>query len=155
EVSCAKYQSGSHAARTPDTAPATQGIAASFTPQRRKPAGRCASVSVNSESPALAAGQSAGQRRAPNPPIDAWIPDSSLWVDQARNFPLGAKTVQPAGFSVAQSPLMLVMPKIAASHVPAFGKVGWRILLPHRSGGPIVPPGVPVDLPDPSQSAAG
>src|SRR5262249_61868045 len=29
------------------------------------------------------------------------------------------------------------------------------ILLPRKAGGPIVPPGVRVDLPDPSQSAAG
>ena len=155
QVSCSNNQIVLNVAVSPDIAPAIQRIADYFNPQQRKADGRCVSVSVNSESPALAAGQIDGQRRAPNPPIDAWIPDSSLWVDQARNFPLGAKTVQPAGFSVAMSPLMLVMPKIAASHVPAFGKVGWRILLPHSAGGPTVPASMRVDLPDPSQSAAG
>jgi len=155
QVSCSNNQIVLNVAVSPDIAPAIQRIADYFNPQQRRADGRCVSVSVNSEAPALAAGQIDGQRGAPNPPVDAWIPDSSLWVDQARNFPLGAKTVQPAGFSVALSPLMLVMPKIAAAHVPAFGKVGWRILLPRKAGGPIVPAGVRVDLPDPSQSAAG
>ena len=155
QVSCSNNQIVLNVAVSPDIAPAIQRIADYFNPQQRKTGGRCVSVSVNSESPALAAGQIDGQRPAPNPPIDAWIPDSSLWVDQARIFPLGAKTVQPAGFSVALSPLMLVMPKIAASRVPAFGRVGWRILLPHSAGGPTVPAGMRVDLPDPSQSAAG
>ena len=155
QVSCSNNQIVLNVAVSTDIAPAIQRIADYFNPQQRKTGGRCVSVSVNSESPALAVGQIDGQRPAPNPPIDAWIPDSSLWVDLARSFPLGAKTVQPAGFSVALSPLMLVMPKIAASHVPAFGRVGWRILLPHSAGGPTVPAGMRVDLPDPSQSAAG
>src|SRR5579859_4841189 len=155
QVSCSNKQVVLTVAVTPDIAPAIQRIANYFNLQRHQADGRCVSVSVSSESPALAAGQIDGQRPAANPAIDAWIPDSSLWVDQARNFPLGANIVQPAGFSVALSPLMLVMPKAAAAHVPAFGKVGWRILLPHSAGGPAVPAGMRVELPDPSQSAAG
>jgi hypothetical protein len=50
---------------------------------------------------------------------------------------------------------MLVMPKAAAAQTAAFGKTGWRLLLPRSAGGPHVPAGLRVDLPDPTQSAAG
>src|SRR5258708_18490848 len=84
------------------------------------------------------------------------MPDPSRGGDHARGFALGAKTVQPAGYSVAMSPLLLVMPRAAAARTPAFGKAGWRLLLPRSAGGPAaVPAGMRVDLPDPSQSAAG
>ncbi len=155
QVSCSSNEVVLNIAVSTDIAPAIQRIADSFNSQQRQADGRCVSVSVDSESPAMATAQIDGQRPAPDPPVDAWIPDSSLWVDQARLLPLGAKTVQPAGFSVALSPLMLVMPKNAAARTAAFGKTGWRLLLPRSAGGPAVPTGMRVDLPDPSQSAAG
>jgi len=155
QVSCSSNEVVLNVAVSTDIAPAIQRIADSFNSQQRRADGRCVSVSVDSESPAMAAAQVDGQRPAPDPGIDSWIPDSSLWVGQARQLPLGAKTVQPAGFSVALSPLMLVMPQNAAARTSAFGKAGWRLLLPHSAGGPAVPSGFRVDLPDPSQSAAG
>ena len=154
-VTCQNNQIVLNVAVSPDIAPAIQRIADYFNRQDRQADGRCVSVSVNTESPALATAQIDGQRPNPDPAIDAWIPDSSLWIDQARVFALGAKAVQPAGFSVALSPLMLVMPKAAAARTAAFGKAGWRLLLPHSAGGPASPAGLRVDLPDPSQSAAG
>ena len=154
-VSCQNNQIVLNIAVSTDIAPPIQRIADYFNRQGRQADGRCVSVSVNAESPALAAAQIDGQRPSPDPGIDAWIPDSSLWIDQARGFAVGAKTVQPAGFSVALSPLMLVMPKAAAARTAAFGKVGWRLLLPRSAGGPVTPAGLRVDLPDPSQSAAG
>ncbi len=63
--------------------------------------------------------------------------------------------MQPAGYSIALSPLMLVMPKTSAAHTAAFGRTGWRLLLPRSAGGPHVPPNLAVNLPDPTQSAAG
>ena len=96
---------------SPDIAPAVTKIADYFNRRQLKADGRCVSVSVNTELPAVAAGQIDGQRPRPHPGIDAWIPDSSLWVDQARVYALGAETVQPAGYSVALSRCMLVMPK--------------------------------------------
>jgi hypothetical protein len=39
--------------------------------------------------------------------------------------------------------------------VPAFTRPSWRLLLPHKAGGPRVPKVLRVDLPDPTQSAAG
>jgi Bacterial extracellular solute-binding protein len=153
--SCSSNQVVLNVAVSTDIAPAINKIADYFNSRQLQADGHCVSVSVNTEAPAEAAAQIDGQRRMPNPPIDAWIPDSSLWVARARGFALGAKTVQPAGYSIALSPLMLVMPKAAAAHTPAFGKAGWRLLLPRSAGGPAVPAGTRVNLPDPSQSAAG
>lgn len=155
QFSCSSNQVVLNVAVSPDIAAAVNRIADNFNRQRRQTDGRCVSVYVNTQPPAAAAAQIDGQRPRPHPAIDAWIPDSSLWVDQARGFALGAKTVQPAGFSVALSPLMLVMPRTAAAQTAAFGKTGWRLLLPRSAGGPPVPSGLRVDLPDPSQSAAG
>jgi hypothetical protein len=57
---------------------------------------------------------------------------------------------------VARSPLMIVMPAVAAAQVPAFNNdVGWNFLLPAAVGGPPDVQQVRVDLPDPAQSAAG
>jgi hypothetical protein len=72
-----------------------------------------------------------------------------------RGFAPGAQTVEPAGFSVARSPLMIVMPQAAAARTPQFAKYGWRMLLPRSVGGPSAPADLRVDLPDPSQTAAG
>jgi hypothetical protein len=48
------------------------------------------------------------------------------------------------------------MPRLAAAGTPAFGTaVGWNFLLPAAAGGPAVSPGLDVQFPDPTQSAAG
>jgi hypothetical protein len=153
--SCSSNQVVLNIAVSTDIAPAINRIADNFNNRHLQADGQCVSAYINTEAPAEAAAQIDGQSPSPNPPIDAWIPDSSLWVDQARGFVLGAKTVQPTGSSIALSPLMIVMPKAAAAHTPAFDKAGWRLLLPRSAGGPAVPADTRVDLPDPSQSAAG
>ncbi len=153
--SCSSNEIVLNVAVSPDIAPAITRVADYFNRRQLKADGRCVSVSVNTEPPAIAAGQIDGQQPRPHPAIDAWIPDSSLWVDQARGYALGAQTVQPAGYSIALSPLMLVMPKTAADHTAAFGNTGWRMLLPRSAGGPRVPRSFSVNLPDPTQSAAG
>lgn len=152
---CSRNQVVLNVAVSPDIAPAVTTVANYFNRNQEQVDGRCVSVSVDTEMPAVAAGQIDGQRAQPHPGIDAWIPDSSLWVDRARSLPVGANLIQPAGYSVALSPLMIVMPKLAASHVPAFGHANWRLLLPTSAGGPALPSTARVDLPDPSQSAAG
>ncbi|HEX7996547.1 MAG TPA: substrate-binding domain-containing protein [Streptosporangiaceae bacterium] len=153
--SCSSNQVVLNVAVSQDIAPAITKVADYFNRRQLKADGRCVSVSINTESPALAAGQIDGQGARPHPPIDAWIPDSSLWVDQARRYAPGAQIIQATGYNLALSPLMLVMPKAAAAHTAAFGKTGWRLLLPRSAGGPPVPAGLRVDLPDPTQSAAG
>jgi hypothetical protein len=88
--------------------------------------------------------------------FDAWIPDSSLWVDVARSSPAGSQLVQPTGVTVAKSPLMIVMPRSVAAQMPAFGsEAGWQFLLPQRVGGPASALGLHVEFPDPAQSSAG
>lgn len=153
--SCSRNQVVLNIAVSPDIAPAITTVVNYFNRRQMQADGRCVSVSVNAEKPALAAGQIDGQRPRPHPGIDAWIPDSSLWVEQARSLPVGAKVIQPAGYSIARSPLMIVMPKAAAARVPAFAHASWRMLLPRSDGGPVLPSSARVDLPDPSQSAAG
>jgi hypothetical protein len=139
-----------------DIGPAIDQIAEVFNQQEHRVNGRCVAVQVSSETSAVAAAQIDGQHQAMGGgPINAWIPDSSLWVDVARGFAIGAKIVNPAGFSVAKSPLMIAMPAAAAARTPAFAKDGWKLLLPATAGGPKGPAGLRVDLPDPTQTAAG
>jgi hypothetical protein len=142
---------------SPDIAPAVKTVGQLFNGQRHLVAGRCAEVRIIPAAPATVAARVDGQGSAHGlPAVDAWIPDSSLWVDVARSFPMGARSVQPTGADVAHSPLMIVMPALAAARVPAFGvSVGWKFLLPASDGGPPASQHLRVDLPDPSQSAAG
>jgi hypothetical protein len=140
-----------------DMTPAVQQVAQLFNRQNHEAGGRCVEVQVTQEQPASVAATVEGQASTNGlPAADAWIPDSSLWVDIARGFPLGAQRIQATGVSVAKSPLMLVMPANAAAQIPAFNNsVGWNFLLPSTAGGPASTPQVGVSLPDPTQSAAG
>ena len=140
-----------------DIAPAIQHVGQVFNQQNHQAAGRCVEVQVTQDPPAAVASQVDGQGSSAGlPAIDAWIPDSSLWVDAARTFPLGAEAVQPTGLNIAKSPLMIVMPPAAADQVPAFNtSVGWNFLLPGAIGGPSSALGLRLDLPDPTQSSAG
>jgi hypothetical protein len=140
-----------------DIAPAIERIAQVFNNEQLRADGKCVQVQINPVAPAIATAQIDGQHPGPatSAQVDAWIPDSSLWVTIAQEFPAGAQTVTGTGFSVARSPLMIVMPALAAKRTPAFANSGWRILLPRVAGGPLVPPGFRVDLPDPAQNAAG
>jgi len=155
--SCPGHPLTASVAVSPEIAPAVKTVAQLFNRQRHLVAGHCAEVVVTAATPAAVAAQVEGQGPAKGlPAVDAWIPDSSLWVDVARGFPMGARVVQPTGISVARSPLMIVMPQLAAARVAAFGSsVGWNFLLPAADGGPPTSQHLRVDLPDPNQSAAG
>jgi Ca-activated chloride channel homolog len=154
--SCTKDPVPINVAVSTDIAPTIQRIAEVFNHEQHRADGRCVSVNISSEQPAQSTAQIDGQDPNLRHPVDAWIPDSTLWVDEARGFAEGATNVQPAGFSVARSPLMMVMPNAAAAaKVPEFRKAGWRFLLPKSAGGPPEPKKLRVDLPDPTQSAAG
>jgi len=139
-----------------DIATPIQEIAQVFNRQNHMADGRCVAVQINPEDPAAAAGQIDGQHPImTGQTINAWIPDSTLWVDEVRRFETGIQAVNPAGYSVAKSPLMIVMPSAAAARTPALKRLGWRLLLPPAIGGPKSPSDLRVDLPDPAQSAAG
>jgi hypothetical protein len=139
-----------------DIAPAIERVGQVYNDQGHQAAGQCARVHVTAQQPAAVAAQVDGQSPGASQPVDAWIPDSTLWVDVSRSYALGAKTVQPTGISVARSPLMIVMPPAAAAQVPEFNNtVGWNFLLPASIGGPPTALGLRLELPDPTQSAAG
>jgi hypothetical protein len=143
---------------SPDIAPAVTTVGKLFNRQHHLVSGHCEQVSVVPEPPGVVAAVLDGQGAAPRglPAVSAWIPDSSLWLDVARSFPVGARVVQPSGIHVARSPLVIVMPGDAAARVASFGaSVGWKFLLPASDGGPPASQHLRVDLPDPAQSAAG
>jgi hypothetical protein len=142
-----------------DISPAIERVAQLFNRQNHQAAGHCVEVEITEEAPAAVASQVDGQSSTNGmPAADAWIPDSTLWVDVARAFPLGAAQVQTTGVTVARSPLMIVMPAAAAAQIPAFNNsMGWNFLLPASDGGPSSEQQqlVRLELPDPTQSAAG
>ncbi len=156
-VSCGRNTVLVNIAAADDIAPAVQQVGQYFNRLHRKVGRHCAEVQVSEEQPATAAAMIDGKVRPDGrTAIDAWIPDSSLWVDVARSLPVGAQVVQPSGMDVARSPLMIVMPGAAAARLHAFGSsTGWNFLLPQSAGGPPSADGVQVELPDPEQSSAG
>jgi hypothetical protein len=140
-----------------DIAPSVQKVAQYYNRLHRRIDGRCTAVQITEEQPAAAAAEIDGKEPGRGlPAIDAWIPDSSLWIPQARSLPAGAQVVQTTGISVARSPLMIVMPPSVASGLgQANGSIGWNFLLPESAGGPPAADGVKVELPDPKTSAVG
>jgi hypothetical protein len=156
-ASCSKTPVLINVAASNDIAPTIQTIARTFNSQDYTVGGRCTEVEVTPGDSAAQAAQIDGQvplRGATA--IDAWIPDSSLWVDVARSYPVGAQNVQPTGKSVARSPLLLVTtPAVAAeTHVFQYAPA-WTTLLPPSYGGPPASAALTVDLPDPTDSATG
>jgi Ca-activated chloride channel homolog len=139
-----------------DIAPAVQSVANAFNNQNVTSGGRCVQVQVDQADSATEAAQIDGQAKAQGAPVDAWIPDSTLWVDVARNYPVGAQAVQPTGKDVAHSPLMLVTTKAVAAQTGIFAvPPAWSLLLPAAFGGPPASLNLTVDLPDPVSSASG
>jgi Ca-activated chloride channel homolog len=156
-TNCDKHPLVVNVAVSEDIAPAIQRVGQLFNRQDHVADGRCAVAKITRADPATVASVVDGQASSGGlPAADAWIPDSSLWVDVVRSYPLGAQQVQTTGITVARSPLMIVMPAAAAAQVPAFNNtVGWNFLAPASAGGPPTTQQVRVDLPDPTQSAAG
>src|SRR5579863_4134950 len=155
-LTCEGQRIDINVAVSPDMVTPVQQIAQVFNNQNHQAGGHCVAVQINQADPAQAAAQIDGQQpNATGQSITAWIPDSTLWVDEVRGFEPGSQNVSPAGFSVARSPLMIVMPAAAAARTPALTRLGWKLLLPRSIGGPAGPSDLRVDLPDPAQSAAG
>lgn len=156
-VSCARNPLLVNVAAADDIAPAIQQVGRYFNRLHRQLDRRCVEIQVSEVQPATAAAMVDGKTPPRGrPAIDAWIPDSSLWVGVARSLPVGAQRVQTTGIDVARSPLMIVMPRSVASRLHALGSsTGWNFLLPQSAGGPPSADGVQVELPDPEQSSAG
>ncbi|HXZ63418.1 MAG TPA: substrate-binding and VWA domain-containing protein [Streptosporangiaceae bacterium] len=139
-----------------DIAPAVQVVANAFNNQNATVGEHCVQVQVDEADSASEAAQIDGQAARQGAVVDAWIPDSSLWVDVARTYPVGAQVIQPTGKSVALSPLMLVTTRAVATETGVFtAPPSWGLLLPSAYGGPPASEGISVDLPDPTTSATG
>jgi hypothetical protein len=139
-----------------DIAAPVETVANAFNKENPASAGRCVQVQIDQADSGTEAAQIDGQASRQGASVDAWIPDSSLWVDVTRLYPVGAQVVQPTGKSVARSPLMLVTTKAVATETGVFtAPPGWALLLPSPYGGPPASTGINVDLPDPTTSAAG
>jgi len=153
---CAGQTSTAQVAVSSEIEPVVQHVAAFFNSEHRQVDGRCAAVAVHAAQAVTVATALGQPQSGLKPPADAWIPDSSLWVDVARGSPDGAKLIQPTGLVLAETPLVIAMPRPAAAHTPVFGTaVGWQVLLPQTAGGPPQALGLNVQFPDPTQSAAG
>jgi len=153
-ASCTDHPVVVNLAASPDIAPAASHVAKYFNAQHNDVQGHCAVVHVTSAQSSVAATEIT--KSATNPAFQAWIPDSSLWVNVARSFPVGVQLVRQTGLTVARSPLMIAMPRSVAAEVPAYGStVGWQFLLPQRVGGPDTGLGLHVEFPDPAHSSAG
>jgi hypothetical protein len=157
-VSCTGAPLDLNVAVSYDIAPAIQQIARTYNQHTHVADGRCFDVQITPGDPEAVAAQIDGQNVVPGmSAFDAWIPDSSLWVDLARSYPTGAAVVQPLdAIDVARSPLVIATTKTVASQTHALdGPVSWSLLLPASSGGPPASVGLSVYLPDPVDSATG
>ena len=156
-ASCTEHPVMVTIATSTDIAPAIRHVGQYFNEQHNTVNGHCAQVRVVSEPSASAAAQVSGLKStAGGAGFDAWIPDSTLWVDVARSSPVGAQLIRPSGITVARSPLMIAMPRSVAAQTPAFGtSVGYQFLLPEAVGGPATDLGLHVKFPDPADSSAG
>lgn len=155
--SCTSHTITVNVAASYDIAPAVQTVARSFNSQHKSVAGHCVTIEITEGQPSAVAAQIDGQDTLKGmAPVDAWIPDSSLWVGIAQRYVKGAQVVQPIGISVAKSPIMLVTSQAVASETGVFNSpASWKLLLPAAYGGPPPGLGLSVDLPDPSDSAVG
>jgi hypothetical protein len=146
-----------HVAVASEFMPVASRVGTFFNRQHRLLHGRCEQVAVRAAAPAsVAAGLAGGAARSGEAAVDAWIPDSRLWVDVARGTPAGAQRVPATGPVLARTALLIAMPRAAAAKLPAFGSsVGWNFLLPETAGGPPATLGLNVQFPDPTQTATG
>jgi Bacterial extracellular solute-binding protein len=146
-----------HVAASLDIAPAVQRIGQYFNDLNRDVGGHCAQVDVTEDAPGAVAAELSGMGTiAGESRVDAWVPDSSLWIDVARNSASGAAGVRPTGVSVARSPLVITAPgAIAATVDRSARRIGWRTLFPQSLGGPSPSLHLQIQLPDPAHNAAG
>lgn len=106
--------------------------------KRARRAGACATYAVQAASPAaVTAAVAAGE----DP--DAWVADSSLWLDQLRAAKPG--TEWQKGTSVASSPVVVALPDRLAATVGS-ARPQWRTLLSGKT---------PVRMADPDTDATG
>ncbi|HEY2794735.1 MAG TPA: substrate-binding domain-containing protein, partial [Micromonosporaceae bacterium] len=118
----------------------------------------CVHVAVAAEQPSDVAAAVAGTKGAvvnglgkPNGTAtvpDAWVPDSSTWLQRLA---IASPTLAIEGTSVASSPIVVAMPQpVAASLGPKLSSVNWSSLLGLMTGGQAKP-----GIVDPNVDASG
>lgn len=121
----------------PDIAPAVRTMARDFNTAHSTPGRQCGRVTVSARQSAdvmnalSGSGAAAGQIHP-----DVWIPDSSQWVDLVRSSTEGAGKVHMTGTTVAETPLIMAVPRATAKSARGrFAKEGWRALVPGAAAG--------------------
>ena len=139
---------------SPDIAPAVRTMAGAFNADHDGPGVRCVEVAVSARQSvdvmnALAgSGPIAGRIRP-----DVWIPDSSQWVDLVQSSTDGAGKTRMTGTTVAESPIIMAVPRTAAASRPGhFKATRWRSLIPGQSPSA---GGLDAHILDPTRNASG
>jgi Bacterial extracellular solute-binding protein len=140
-----------------DIAPAVQQVGNYFNNLNRNVSGHCAEVEVTEQSSQQVAARVSGQASGRGQlPVDAWVPESGLWVDLVRSSALGAAAVRETGVSVAQTPLVAVVPEQTSHDFnKAVGQASWSTLLHSVAGGKLQSAAMTFQMPDPTEDAAG
>jgi hypothetical protein len=148
-------------AAQPDIAPAIMEVASRFNVQTHEVRGRCVQVEVYEKEPAkvarfLSGGAFAGGESLN---VDGWVPESTMWVNVARDSVAGAKTVSQEATSTASSPVVLATSRAVAAEFRRRNiDPSWRMLFPSYAalfGGPKTETPVSVQMLDPSVSGSG
>lgn len=121
----------------PDIAPAVRTTARDFNAAHSAPGRQCSRVTVSARQSAdvMNALSGSGVVAGPIHP-DVWIPDSSQWVDLVRSSAEGAGKVHTTGTTVAETPLIMAVPRATATSARGrLAKAGWRALVPGAAPG--------------------
>ena len=97
-ASCSAHPVVVRVAVSGEIEPAVQRLGRFFNSERQRVSGRCAEVTVRAVSPAEVA---AALARGGGSGVDAWIPDSALWLDVAGSSPAAARLIRPSGVIAA------------------------------------------------------
>jgi Ca-activated chloride channel family protein len=147
-------------AAAPDVAPAVRTTAQQWVDTKPRIDGNCVTVQVDAADPADVAAAIAGQHQRtisgvgqPNGKTkvpDAWIPDSSTWVQRLRA--LDPKLMPADAPSVARSPVVLAVPEPLATTLGwPNKKLSWSDLLPKLTADTKLRTGIV----EPNRDAAG
>jgi Bacterial extracellular solute-binding protein/von Willebrand factor type A domain len=114
----------------PDIAPVLAGIGDTFTKSERKvEGGPCVEIRVASQPSAGVAAVVSGTEVGRGPLPDVWVPDSSVWVEQARARAQKSEVLPAESSSIASSPTVIAAPAPIAGQLSGDGEPGWRQLL--------------------------
>jgi Bacterial extracellular solute-binding protein/von Willebrand factor type A domain len=120
-------------AAAPDIAPVVSDVVGKFNDERHSAGGHCVKGIVKPVEPSsvanLLSGQSSGNGAA-RP--DVWIPDSTLWPTVVQSSAPGADAVQLSPTRLAESPLVVAMPRSLAAKLKSQGTIAnpsWDNLL--------------------------